>query len=709
MEDILRYRSVWGIRDFSNNLVLGAPSQGQIVFASAVNQDVLLTIRIPSEITTRNFVQIYRSRKTTNPVFPTDELFLVYEASPTNAEIAAGKMIIEDYREEVILGPPLYTNASQFGQINANYQPPYALDIALFKDYMFYANTKQKHQLDLSLIGLFDLVSGTSTVTIGGVAYTFIACADTVITTAPTGENAALGRFVYYTALSSRAEALRGTAESLVRVINTYAVNTTYYAYYVSQYGDTPGQMFIQERGIGGTGFSVTANAVATGRNFEPQLPVSGTTVSSDEDERTNRLYFSRYQQPEAVPLTNFFPVGAQGEEIQRIIALRDSLIVIKERSIWRLTGTSEGSFSVSILDNTVVVGDRYDSAAVLNNQVMCLTNQGVAAISDTGVQIVSRPEEFNLTYPTIDGDNFSVGIGHEQMRLYVLCTFDPEFKQEAVSNPSGYVYPYSCYVYNIATYQWSRWLINANCFAVYNNLIYYGLNNGFGHVLKQRIYAYDFYDESGTINISAINTATREVTFSLTPTVNYDGYYEQFGYGYQDNLDAGWIIVHGGNKYVVDQITSGTTAILNTVTALTTGNKTYYRSIPKHIEYAPLSNGNAAQMKQYTEVVAIGQFDEMYKMRMEFANEQDTKKHFNYYRYQNTLGGMDILTNDVSSTFSNSGTTKFKRIRTAVPKNRQMGGQLSIKIRHNVAGSRMAIKGISINSRVVESDRLTK
>jgi len=707
--EIFRYRTLWGLKDANNNLILGPPSQGQIVFAAGATQDVSIVIRIPSGITTRHFLQIYRSRKTTSPTLPVDELFLVYEANPTGAEIAAGQMTVEDYREEIILGGPIYTNASQDGIIQSNFSPPYATDIALFKDFMFYSNTRQKQQLNIALIGLFDLVSGTSTITIGTTTYTFIACADATITTAPTGENAALGRFVYYTAIASRAEAIRGTAESLVRVINKYASNTAYYASYVSEYGDTPGQIYLYERSLGGSAFSVTANTTATGRNFEPKFPTSGTTVISDNNSRPNWIYYSKYQQPEAVPYVNYLPVGAQNDQIQRIIALRDSLIIIKERTIWRLTGTSENSFSVSILDNTVTVGDRYDSAAVLNNQVHCLTNQGVGAISDTGVQILSRPEEFNLTYPTIGGDGFSIGIGHEQMRLYVLCTFDPEFKQEAVTNPAEYAYPYSCYVYNIATYQWSRWLINSNCFAIYNDLLYYGLNNNFGHVLKQRVYAYDFYDESGTVTISAINTTTKEVTFSLTPTVNYDGYYTQFGYGYEDNLDAGWLIVQGDNKYVVDRVTASNKAILNTVTALTTGAKTYYRSIPKHIEYSPLTNGNAALMKQYTDIMVVGQFDEMYKMRMEFANERDSKKYFNYYTYSAALEGMDIITNDVSSTFTNTGATKFKRLRTAVPKKKQMGGQLSVKIRHNVAGSRMAIKAISIKSRVIDSDRLVQ
>ena len=707
--EIVRYRTVWGITDANNNLVLGAPSQGQIVFASGATQDVRLTVKIPQYISTRNFLQVYRSKKTTSPALPVDELFLVYEATPTAAEVSAGNMVIEDYREEIILGPPLYTNASQKGIINAYYSPPYCRDIAVFKDCMFYANTRQKQQLNLAIIGFFDLVSGTSTITIGGITYTFISCADATITTAPTGENIALGRFVYYTAIASRAEAIRGTAESLIRVINSYAANTAYYAHYASAYGDTPGQIYLEERGIGGTTFSVTVNAATTGRNFEPQLPVSGTSIISNNDERPNRIYFSEFQQPEAVPLVQYFQVGAQDESIQRILALRDSLIILKERSIWRITGTSKSSFSVSTIDNTVVIGDRYDSAAVLNNRVMCLTNQGVVAISDTGVQIISRAEEFNLTYPTINGDGFSVGIGHEQMHLYVLCTFDPEFKQEAVDDPTTYKYPYSCYVYNIATNQWARWLINANCFAIYDNLIYYGLNNAFGHVLKQRTYAYDFYDETGTISISAINTTTKEITFTMTPTVNYDGYHQQFGYGYNNNLDAGWMISQGSNKYIVDTVTASNKAILNSVSGLSTGDRTYYRPIPKHVEYSPMVNESAALLKQYTEVVFIGQFDEMYKVRMEFANELDGKKYFNYYKYYSALEGVDKPMNDIGLPLTNAGAIKFKRIRTFVPKKRQMGGQLSVKLINNVACSRMAIKGLFINSRTIATDKVVQ
>src|SRR5690606_38690766 len=109
-------------------------------------------------------------------------------------------------------------------------------------------------------------ISAEETITIGGVTYT-----------AKATENIANAE-LDLASVGSAAQNIRDTALSLVRVINRHA-SSTVYAYYLSGPDDLPGKMLLEERGIGGSAFSLTSNAAAA--TWSPPLPSSGTSESS--------------------------------------------------------------------------------------------------------------------------------------------------------------------------------------------------------------------------------------------------------------------------------------------------------------------------------------------------------------------------------------------------------------------------------------------
>jgi hypothetical protein len=129
---------------------------------------VLLDIGIPQDVTANHFLQIYRSEVATatstevltETVFPNDELQLVYEAFPTTAELAAGVMTVEDITLSFFRGANLYTNPdSGEGPTQANDVPPACLDLNVFKNTTFYANTRTRHRLGLNLLGVSNMIS----------------------------------------------------------------------------------------------------------------------------------------------------------------------------------------------------------------------------------------------------------------------------------------------------------------------------------------------------------------------------------------------------------------------------------------------------------------------------------------------------------------------------------------------------------------------
>lgn len=239
------------------------------------------------------------------------------------------------------------------------------------------------------------------------------------------GEDATNKKIVISDA-STFAQAADETARSLVRVINKQSSGLIY-AYYLSGPDDVPGLLLLESRSLSDVFFYVNVdNATTTGAQFSPMLPISGTTEKSDNEVCPNRIYYSKYQQPEAVPLLNYFDVGPKDKKILRILALRDNLFVLKEDVVYRVSGEGTSSFSTSLFDSSTSLLAT-DTAAVLNNQIYLFSDQGIATISDTGVSIISRAIEdelrklSNSTYTNFKTASWAVS--YESDRAYIFYT----------------------------------------------------------------------------------------------------------------------------------------------------------------------------------------------------------------------------------------------------------------------------------------------
>ena len=253
------------------------------------------------------------------------------------------------------------------------------------------------------------------------------------------------------------AEGIDYTARSLVKAINRTASGTVY-AQYVSGVDESPGRVLLTAKALDASTFYATASTTTVGACFNPALPVSGTSVADFLDEATNTLFVSKFLEAEAVPIVNRYPIGSQDSKILRCIALRDSLIIFKEDGVFRLNGDSLSNFSATALDTTVIL-KAVRSAAVLNNSVYALTNQGVVQVTDTSVRIVSRAIEplLNSILGKANLNDLTCGEAYESDRLYILSTIDVN-TSPTTSNVA--------YVYNYLTDAWTTWTGNALAFS---------------------------------------------------------------------------------------------------------------------------------------------------------------------------------------------------------------------------------------------------
>jgi hypothetical protein len=133
---------------------------------------------------------------------------------------------------------------------------------------------------------------------------------------------------------------------------------------------------------------------------------------------------------------------------------LRDSLFIIKEDGVYRLSGEA-GSFTVNLFDSSSIC-KAADTAAILNNQIYMYSDQGVVKVSDSGIEVISRPIE-NLLVPLAGYTNFSTGswaVGYESDRAYILFTLTDSADDVATQ----------AFRFNTFTSTWTKWDVSKTC-----------------------------------------------------------------------------------------------------------------------------------------------------------------------------------------------------------------------------------------------------
>jgi hypothetical protein len=346
--------------------------------------------------------------------------------------------------------------------------------------------------------------------------------------------------------------AVRGVADSgfprnVVRTIATVPTTTTF------TYAD-PG-----------------SNAASiTGEYYVHKALVSNKSSNAAE---VNRIEYSKYQQSESVALKNYLYVGARNKAILRIVPLRDRLYVFKEDGVFTVSG-DDPYLRVDSFDSTVKLVSP-DSAVVLNNRIYCHTNQGVVAISDGGVQIISRPIEDSVL-PLLSSTG-SWGCAYDSDRCYLL----------GLSSSSSYSAS-EIWVYNYLVDAWTRWTPARTCAAVdpANDVLYLGGTSAVTYKERKTRTYIDYADASTSINVT-YTAGSRSCTTAST-----------------SGLSAGTYIIPGGNPAaVVVSVDSGTaftisTAAVNSATQATT----VFTPFTCTVEWLDNAAGDPHTSKQFRE-----------------------------------------------------------------------------------------------------------
>jgi hypothetical protein len=582
------YRVVWGYKDANTNLILGVPGERIVVSNSAgATRNVDLTFQIPIGIDTTWFYQVYRSAASaTLTDVPDDEMQQVYEANPSAAQITAKSVTLTDNVPDSLKQATLYTSPSQQGIANANYQPPFAQDMVLYKNHVMYANTRRKHSITITLIA-----TGATGFNVGS-TITFTNGTSPFTLTGAVAENAAIGNFQVYTA-GTPAQNIENTARSLVKIMNTYASNTILNGYYASGFDQLPGQIFLESRTLDNVAISIVSTA---GTAFTPIVPAAGTTVATTAEIQPNRIYVSKLQQPESVPLYRTIDVGTADQPIQRILALRDGVFILKPDGVFRISGDVFENFRLSLIDNTVKIVAP-NSAVTLANQLFFMSSQGVVAVSDTtGALIVSRPIESTLLelsssiYPNFQDATFA--IAYESDRKFIMWTVTSTTDTVATQ----------AFVYNILTKSWTNWdrTQTAGYVNPTDDKLYLAEYNAAGaaKIFQERklFSRLDYCDQEYAVNVTSVSG----VTIGLTTTVN---------------VVAGMTLKQDRFESVVESVDSLVQITVRNIRGFLAGAAIVYQPILTSVKTVPIHGESPMYMKHWQELSLIfsdSEFDEL-------------------------------------------------------------------------------------------------
>jgi len=389
-------------------------------------------------------------------------------------------------------------------------------------------------------------------------------------------------------------------------------------------------------------------------------------------------VYVSKVQIPEAVPSGNFIPVGSKDKAIIRILALRDSIFVFKEDGVYRILGTDISNFTVSLFDNTVILTAQ-DSAVLLNNQVWGMTNQGVVAVSDSGVIIMSRPIEKDLiTLSSALYTNFpsaTFGIRYESDRHFMLaCPTNPSDTQAT-----------QIWIYNFLTQTWVNWPLNitAGIVSLQPDDKLYLMEPANSLVVRERknwnIFDYAEFEYPVTI------TASSGFTISLVSNANVtigSSIYQTDGLG---NFVGQSIVTAVSLNGTDITITDSTFSWLN-------ATATIYNPISVAFQYTPIG-GNQAWVKHFQDFEAFFRDATFTNLIVNFSSDFDSSDEATILT-PTSGGGFGVIAFG-QEPFGGVGTIS-QVSRTLVPRNKARCHWLTPSIQHAEALSNFALTGIN-------------
>jgi len=444
------YRTVCGLTLPDGRTVIGPPSE-RIVCAGSTTAAVSGSITAyPSPglpYDGLSFCQVYRTKTFANTLDPGDQMFLCYEAS---MPYGAG-LIITDQLPDALLGAELVTNQTEGGLAATPLQPPnFANEAAAFQQQLVLSNYIPNASVRVKVLGVASLVAATSTVTFTPAsARTYTSCAIT-LTAIAGATNPATNSFQIAAGGTAAQNAVQ-TARNIVSCINR---SPDAYLLVAAYDESDPGSLVVTSLYPGRSSSVLNVTETSGGLlptnvqallTFSTNAASSFQTISSNVSTRQiNAIAYSEQNAFDSFPGGNTLSVGPATESILRTLPISDTLIVVKDDSVFR----TDNSYTPQIYDLALSCS-LPNSFARVNNQWIGLFTRGFVALNASQATAIGRPIDRDVTaqygaYLSGRTSDFASAAAIDVTGNY-LCTFNKR-----------------TYCYNAISPAWSEWQVNS-------------------------------------------------------------------------------------------------------------------------------------------------------------------------------------------------------------------------------------------------------
>lgn len=573
--------------------------------------------------------------------------------TPTNGLVTPLAVGVVDTVPDGFRQDPLYTNPSQQGIIQSNAVPPDCTDMARFRDTMFFADPLQPASIPVSLLGVSSSLPGVTGTQTG------LQLGDIVLMgggqlLAGTAELPLAQQFLLSTSSLSPSLNIQLTVDSLVRVVNQNTLGLGVYAVETSVQNGLPGLFSIISNNAQST--ATISFPSRSGSEAVAWSVAGGTSVPPRR--RLGVLAYSKLQQPDAVPVLNTVPVGSSNQAIRRLVALRDSLIVLKDDGVFRVTGDPANGISVQPIDLTVRI-IAPETARALNNYVYCLSTKGFVRIADLNstdpisldiddkVQFLGTPKMIQTTF------DVAHAVADENKRQYIAWV------------PSS---PTSSFPDLAWTYSWNNDAWTGPRTDMYAHAVVANADNRLWAVSGSNLVAErhngDYTDYADAL-VTATATLTGASLFSGTATYFIDAQ-AQVGDAVVQTV-ASDLLAFGlphtyiepvvwGNVVSASATPSGTNVQIDHTStfAIGTGTVSLYRAIPVQLGWNPSYGTDPGARHHWSEAQVIFRDAQFARLSMSFTTDLSPSAQ------SNGVLGSDIQMPANTTSFPNERVVRF-------------------------------------------------
>lgn len=435
------YRVLLGERYADGRIAFGPPSERVVLIGSATatwSGSITVYAAHGLNCDADPFVQVYRTRSISSVTDPGDQMFLCYESTITPG---VSGLLFTDQLPDELLRAELYTNTTEDGAGATALPPPvFANDVAAFSKRVVLANYNRLATRTIKVLGASALVAGTSTITLTG----SLAGYAVTLTAIAGATNPAANSFQIATGGTAAQNAVQ-TARNIATVINRSPDCYMLTAYYDE--GD-PGTVIITYLLPGLSRNTTASNTVAKTSN-QASLSFSTNAATSIISTGANDMYrqqnsatYSDVDAYDSFPIVNEFTIGSGAESILRLLPISDTLLAVKDDSVWRM----DSAYDPTIYDKALSCA-LPDSFAMVNNQWIGLFSRGFVALSAAQGVALGRPIDREVTgqYGKYSG-SFTVDLASAaaiDAHGNYLCAFNKR-----------------CFCFNVVASAWSEWVL---------------------------------------------------------------------------------------------------------------------------------------------------------------------------------------------------------------------------------------------------------